>query len=68
MKVFKFLGGAWLFIVLFGGMSFAAEPIKIGYIATLTGEGATWGQHEGDGMLMDALLQGKLKYVKATKD
>ena len=49
MKVFKFLGGAWLFIVLFGGMSFAAEPIKIGYIATLTGEGATWGQHERDG-------------------
>lgn len=49
MKVFKFLGGAWLFIVLFGGMSFAADPIKIGYIATLTGEGATWGQHERDG-------------------
>lgn len=52
MKVFKFLGGAWLFIVLFGGMSFAAEPIKIGYIATLTGEGATWGQHERDGALL----------------
>ena len=52
MKVFKFLGGAWLFIVLFGGMSFAADPIKIGYIATLTGEGATWGQHERDGALL----------------
>nr|WP_314718889.1 ABC transporter substrate-binding protein [uncultured Fretibacterium sp.] len=52
MKVFKLLGGAWLFIVLFGGMSFAAEPIKIGYIATLTGEGATWGQHERDGALL----------------
>lgn len=52
MKVFKFLGGAWLFIVFFGGMSFAAEPIKIGYIATLTGEGATWGQHERDGALL----------------
>ena len=52
MKVFKLLGGAWLFIVLFGGMSFAADPIKIGYIATLTGEGATWGQHERDGALL----------------
>lgn len=52
MKVFKFLGGAWLFIVLFGGISFAADPIKIGYIATLTGEGATWGQHERDGALL----------------
>lgn len=52
MKVFKFLGGVWLFIVLFGGMSFAADPIKIGYIATLTGEGATWGQHERDGALL----------------
>ena len=30
----------------------AAEAIKIGYLATLTGEGATWGQHERDGALM----------------
>jgi branched-chain amino acid transport system substrate-binding protein len=30
------------------GWAVAAEPIKIGYLATLTGEGATWGQHERD--------------------
>lgn len=30
----------------------AAEAIKIGYLATLTSEGATWGQHERDGALM----------------
>ncbi len=30
----------------------AAEPIRIGYLATLTGEGATWGQHERDGALL----------------
>ena len=30
----------------------AAEPIRIGYMATLTGEGATWGQHEREGALM----------------
>jgi branched-chain amino acid transport system substrate-binding protein len=29
-----------------------AEPIKIGYLATLTGEGATWGQHERDAAIM----------------
>ncbi len=28
------------------------EPIKIGYIATLTGDGATWGQDERDGALL----------------
>ncbi|MDR1649314.1 MAG: ABC transporter substrate-binding protein, partial [Synergistaceae bacterium] len=28
------------------------EPIKIGYLATLTGEGATWGQHERDAAMM----------------
>ena len=35
-----------------GSAGFAAEPIKIGYMATLTGEGATWGQHERDGALL----------------
>ena len=30
----------------------AAEPIKIGYLATLTGEGATWGQHERDAAML----------------
>ena len=35
-----------------GSEGLAAEPIRIGYIATLTGEGATWGQHEHDGALL----------------
>ena len=35
-----------------GTEGFAAEPIKIGYMATLTGDGATWGQHERDGALL----------------
>ena len=39
-------------LLIFAGALFAAEPIKIGYIATLTGEGSTWGQHERDGALM----------------
>ena len=39
-------------LFLFVGTAFAADPIKIGYIATLTGEGSTWGQHERDGALM----------------
>ena len=43
--------GACLFGVLFG-TAWAAEPIKIGYLATLTGEGATWGAHERDGALL----------------
>jgi hypothetical protein len=30
----------------------AEEPIRIGYLATLTGEGSTWGQHEQDGAVM----------------
>jgi branched-chain amino acid transport system substrate-binding protein len=34
------------------GCALAADPIKIGYLATLTGEGATWGQHERDAALM----------------
>ncbi|NLL37730.1 MAG: ABC transporter substrate-binding protein [Fretibacterium sp.] len=42
-----------LFILLAGlGTGEATEPIKIGYLATLTGEGATWGQHERDGALL----------------
>ena len=39
-------------LLAFAGAAFAADPIKIGYIATLTGEGSTWGQHERDGALM----------------
>ena len=30
----------------------SGEPIKIGYLATLTGDGSTWGQHERDGALL----------------
>ncbi len=43
-------------ILLSAAASFAAapsgEPIKIGYLATLTGDGSTWGQHERDGALL----------------
>jgi len=39
-------------LFLLAGTVFAADPIKIGYIATLTGDGSTWGQHERDGALM----------------
>lgn len=46
------LGMFVLFFLLGGSVGFAAEPIKIGYMATLTGEGATWGQHERDGAFL----------------
>ncbi|MDR1378635.1 MAG: ABC transporter substrate-binding protein [Synergistaceae bacterium] len=49
--VTEWLGKSVLVGVIFGvaaSCAFAAEPIKIGYLATLTGEGATWGQHERD--------------------
>lgn len=43
-------------LIVFSATSiFAApsgDPIKIGYLATLTGDGATWGQHERDGALL----------------
>ncbi|MDR1740421.1 MAG: ABC transporter substrate-binding protein [Synergistaceae bacterium] len=50
----RFSVGVFLFSVLLAAAScaFAAEPIRIGYLATLTGEGATWGQHERDAALM----------------
>ncbi|MCL1941817.1 MAG: ABC transporter substrate-binding protein [Synergistaceae bacterium] len=47
----KLFAGICLLLLLTGTV-FAADPIKIGYIATLTGEGSTWGQHERDGALM----------------
>lgn len=50
---FGMLLGMFVLLFLLGGaVGFAAEPIKIGYMATLTGEGATWGQHERDGALL----------------
>ncbi|MDR3265814.1 MAG: ABC transporter substrate-binding protein [Synergistaceae bacterium] len=39
---------ALMAVLSIAGCAAAAEPIKIGYLATLTGEGATWGQHERD--------------------
>lgn len=42
-------------IFLFGTAAWAqpqGEPIRIGYLATLTGDGATWGQHERDGAML----------------
>jgi branched-chain amino acid transport system substrate-binding protein len=45
-----------VFLTFWTGAAFAAapsgEPIKIGYLATLTGDGSTWGQHERDGALL----------------
>ncbi|MDR1978131.1 MAG: ABC transporter substrate-binding protein [Synergistaceae bacterium] len=51
----NFLGKSLLVLtVIFGiaGCAAAADPIKIGYLATLTGEGATWGQHERDAAML----------------
>ena len=41
-----------LLVLAIAGIASAAEPIKIGYLATLTGEGSTWGQHERDAALL----------------
>ncbi|GHS93725.1 ABC transporter substrate-binding protein [Synergistales bacterium] len=51
-------------VFMFIGKAQAADaPIKIGYLATLTGDGSTWGQHERDGALLavkEANAQGGL--------
>ena len=49
-----FLLGMAILIFAAGGVAAApaGEPIKIGYLATLTGDGSTWGQHERDGALL----------------
>ena len=55
MKQWGKLAAVFALILSFsawGSEALAAEPIKIGYMATLTGEGATWGQHERDGALL----------------
>jgi len=41
-------------VVLFvlSSVAFAAEPIKIGYVANLTGDAATWGVHEKNGAII----------------
>ncbi|MCL2009267.1 MAG: ABC transporter substrate-binding protein [Synergistaceae bacterium] len=51
----RFLGKsllAGLLILGIAGCALADEPIKIGYLATLTGEGSTWGQHERDAAML----------------
>lgn len=35
-------------LLAMAGAAIAADPIKIGYIAALTGDASTWGQHEAD--------------------
>ena len=52
MKVFGKSLFVGLLILGIAGCALAADPIKIGYLATLTGEGATWGQHEREAALM----------------
>ncbi|GHT01638.1 ABC transporter substrate-binding protein [Synergistales bacterium] len=53
-KVLLFCLGFLASVFMFAEKSQATEgaPIKIGYLATLTGEGSTWGQHERDGALL----------------
>lgn len=41
-----------LVIMALASVAFAAEPIKIGYVANLTGDAATWGVHEKNGALI----------------
>ena len=44
---------ALLVVLAFSSVAFAAKaPIKIGYVANLTGEAATWGVHEKNGALI----------------
>ena len=44
---------ALLVVLAFASVAFAAKaPIKIGYVANLTGEAATWGVHEKNGALI----------------
>ncbi|GHS88239.1 ABC transporter substrate-binding protein [Synergistales bacterium] len=53
MKRFMNVVLLFAFALGFAGCASAAEEsIKIGYIATLTGEGATWGQHERDAAML----------------
>jgi branched-chain amino acid transport system substrate-binding protein len=54
MKMKSLGKGLLALMVVLGaaGWAAAAEPIKIGYLATLTGEGATWGQHEREAAMM----------------
>ena len=39
-------------LVLAASAALAATPIKVGYLANLTGEGASWGQHEQNGAIL----------------
>lgn len=44
--------GAILVLLVLSSVAFAAEPIKIGYVANLTGDAATWGVHEKNGAII----------------
>ncbi len=50
----KRVGVAVVGILLSVGVAWGADAIKIGYLANLTGDGATWGTHERDGALLAA--------------
>ena len=42
-----------LFVVMaLSSVALAATPIKIGYLANLTGDAATWGVHEKNGAIL----------------
>jgi len=41
----KVLSIAFLIILALASVALAAAPIKIGYLANLTGDAATWGVH-----------------------
>ena len=44
---------AMIFVLAIGSLAWgAAKPIKIGYIAHLTGDASTWGTHEKNGALI----------------
>ena len=43
---------ALLVVLALSSAAFAATPIKIGYLANLTGDAATWGVHEKNGALI----------------
>ncbi|GHV38081.1 ABC transporter substrate-binding protein [Synergistales bacterium] len=53
-KVLLFCALLLASVFMFGQEACAADgaPVKIGYLATLTGDGSTWGQHERDGALL----------------
>ena len=43
---------AMIFVLAIGSIAWGAAPIKIGYIAHLTGDASTWGTHEKNGAMI----------------